>query len=416
MQVPALAAVLKGPGHVFELANENFQKLLGDRDVVGLSAIVAIPGLDCTRVQILNDVYQTGRGYRATAEAVTADWRADGQMSERIFDFIYEPILASSGAVEGIWVLAVDVTDKLEMMRQLRISDRLSGIGKLAAGIAHEINNPLAYSVINLELALLSPVIDEQTRKLIDRCLDGLNRAAGIVAGLRLFSKIEDIPLTSIDVQTEIEAAVSIANHEIKKSGAQLSLQVVAGLQAKVQRGSLCQILTNLLVNSAHAIENSEEKQINLSTIVDEINRVLVLRIEDTGCGIEQSRLQKIFQPFETSKTSDKGSGLGLSIVHGLVSAFGGRLSVESSIGVGTAFEITIPLSEVHSKNSSLSGSAEVAPQASSLKKRILIVDDEEQIRLALKVSLQSHDVTCVASISEALAFLGVNGNAVDLI
>ncbi|RYZ92658.1 MAG: PAS domain S-box protein, partial [Proteobacteria bacterium] len=94
MQVPALAAVLKGPGHVFELANENFQKLLGERDVVGLSAVVAIPGLDCTRVQILDNVYRTGRGYRATAEAVTADWRADGQMSERIFDFIYEPILA----------------------------------------------------------------------------------------------------------------------------------------------------------------------------------------------------------------------------------------------------------------------------------------------------------------------------------
>ena len=232
--------------------------------------------------------------------------------------------------------------------------------------------------------------------------------------GLKLFSRSDAITSETLSLKTEIDAAVAISNFELKNARASLTLQIDDSLKIKAPKGSLCQIVTNLLVNSAHAVEGLAERKISL-TVTSLDGETLTIKVKDTGCGIETSQREKIFEPFVTFKPIGKGTGLGLSIVHGLVSTMNGRIEIESQVGVGTTFEIRLPLSANE-------GAAPIQPvfEQKTIDKQlnlnILIIDDEEGIRSAIGACLSGHSVKSVATLAEAYDYLAINGDAVHLV
>lgn len=216
MQAPALACVLRDPNHIFEFANEAYQRLFGSRDIIGHSLADVVPCIDPKIPKVLNDVYRTGGRFVGRNIEVAADWLGDGNIFVRMFDVIYEPVLSAERNTEGIWVWAIDVTEMHRLEREKRISERMASLGRLAAGVAHEINNPLAYALGNLELCISSNSLPLETRTRLEKSIDGIERVATIVKGLKTFSRIDDTSKEVIDLRSEIESAISIASHEIK--------------------------------------------------------------------------------------------------------------------------------------------------------------------------------------------------------
>ncbi len=303
-----------------------------------------------------------------------------------------------------------DVTESKQLRERLRQADRLAGVGTLAAGVAHEVNNPLAYVTANLTvldeaMERLRGEVPEgwplrELRQVLRDAMDGAARVRGIVQGLRQFSQpTRGEERAAVDLKAEIEAAVGIARNEISHR-AQLRVDVPDQLPP-VKAGSheLGQVLVNLLVNAAQAIPEGRaaENEVRISARA-EGDRVLVV-VQDTGVGIPAADLPRIFDPFFTTKPLGTGTGLGLSVCHGIVTALGGSIDVESAAGGGTTVRVGLPALQAQPPRPPAA-----APAASPAKRgRVLVVDDEALVGKSLGRLLSAHEVTVLTSPLEAL-------------
>jgi len=228
-----------------------------------------------------------------------------------------------------------------------REQDRLSSLGMLAAGVAHEINNPLAYVKSNVNSLYrdlqdqkeLPPVLGEYVTEVLPATLEGIQRIATIVSDLRRFARGDPEPLAEYDLNEEIKAALRITHSRIQaRCQVVLKLRPLPRMMGRPQQ--LAQVVVNLLINAAQA--TPEQGQISLSTRQEKEEVVLVVR--DTGQGMAPEVQEKLFQPFFSTKPIGEGTGMGLAVVHGIVSAHGGRIQVESQPGKGSTFTIRLPL------------------------------------------------------------------------
>ncbi|HYD39998.1 MAG TPA: PAS domain S-box protein [Anaeromyxobacter sp.] len=304
-----------------------------------------------------------------------------------------------------------DVTEARRLQERLRHTDRLAGVGTLAAGVAHEVNNPLAYVWANLiavdeALAALAPGVPadpariEDLRRAVRDAMDGAARVRGIVQALRQFAQpARGEERRPVDVKAELEAAIGIARNEIAHR-AQLHVDVPDGLPpVRAAPHELGQVFVNLLVNAAQAIPEGRagENEIRVSARA-EADRVVV-EVHDTGAGIPAADLPRVFDPFFTTKPVGAGTGLGLSVCHGIVTAIGGTIDVESPPGAGTTFRVRLPILRAEAAREPPRPTPAPAPK----RGRVLVLDDEALVGKSLARLLSAHEVTVLTSPVEVL-------------
>jgi signal transduction histidine kinase len=281
--------------------------------------------------------------------------------------------------VEAERLLEQKSLDLYHSQQQLVFSEKLAAIGQLAAGVAHEINNPVGFVASNLqslqeytddlaefialqgklidsfqagrdtagvlkELQALEKTIDtdfllQDARQLLQSCSEGTTRVKRIVSDLSEYSHVRSDEWGEADVAELLEKSISIAYNEIKYK-AELCREIENVPLVYCDAGKLEQMFLNLLVNAAHAIAEKGVITVRIRTEMQS----LIIEIEDTGCGIACEDIEKIFDPFYTSKEIGEGTGLGLHVVQGVVDAHSGTIKVHSVVGKGTRFVIRIPL------------------------------------------------------------------------
>jgi PAS domain S-box-containing protein len=312
--------------------------------------------------------------------------------------------------------------NQLDLQSNLAQSDRLSSIGMLAAGVGHEINNPLTYVLYNLETlssslgslptdgSKVSEAVVSELGELASEALDGARRVRNIVRDLKTFSRSSDERVEPISVNNVIESAINMAFNEIKYR-ARLVKELGQVPSVIGAEGRLAQVFLNLLVNAAHAIDegDAENNKIRVGTKLD--GEDVVIEIADTGCGIPAEIQPYIFEAFYTTKEHGVGTGLGLSISTRIVQSMDGSISVNSTPGEGTAFTIRLPVEarkEIEAKVSSIPAPDWLAPA----RGRVLIVDDDELVRRALKRQLGGfHDVVQATNGKHASSVLEADSN-----
>jgi CheY-like chemotaxis protein len=311
-----------------------------------------------------------------------------------------------------------DLSDR----RKAEAAARLAGVGTLAAGVAHEINNPLTFVAANLELA------EEAVRSLAERPEDaravaaearhaladaraGALRVRDIVRDLKVFSREEE-GTGPVDVRRALQAALAIARSELKPRARVRVLldEPVPPVLANEHR--LGQVFLNLLVNAAQAIPPGRAEANEVAVAARAAGGEVVAEVRDTGSGMSPEVRARIFEPFFTTKPLGQGTGLGLSICHGIVAALGGRIEVESVAGQGSTFRVVLPAAASADRTGAPTASPAPAP---ALRARVLVVDDEPMVGLALSRLLASHDVTVVERAAAAQDLLG-RGERFDLV
>lgn len=310
-----------------------------------------------------------------------------------------------------------DTTERqrnIELERRLLHADRLAAIGQMAAGIAHEINNPATCLVTNLSLlqdslqqrgALLhtdARSLQEHT-EMLDDCQEGIQRIVRIARGLRSFSRIEEDTTERLDLNELLEDAVAMTANELRHR-ARLSVDLGELPTIVGDRAKLIQVFINLLLNAAHAIEPGAamHNEIRVSTRYE--GGQLVARVSDTGHGIALEDQEQIFEPFFTTKGRDVGTGLGLSLSLDTVQRHNGVLEFESTPGLGTEFAVRLPLDTTLSL--SLPPRIEGGP-ALDRRIRILLIDDDRMVRHAVRRLLDPpHEVIEASGGHQALQHL----------
>jgi signal transduction histidine kinase len=237
---------------------------------------------------------------------------------------------------------------KAETMIKMEQSQQLACIGQLSAGIAHEINNPLA--LINETTGYLkdlyhykdTPRDDKEIMELLNDILEAVSRCGTITSQLLGFVRQFDVQISSVNVEQLITGILSFHKKETEYKGIHVTTAIAPNVpDIKTDRGKLQQILLNLINNAFQAIEVNGCLEITVSHLPP---NTISIEIKDTGCGISEENLQRIHEPFFSTKKERKGTGLGLSITYGLVKKLQGSIRVESSEGVGTIFTVTLPV------------------------------------------------------------------------
>lgn len=308
----------------------------------------------------------------------------------RCKDGTYKQLSWKSKPFAGrIYATARDVTEQKKLEAGLIEADRMVSLGTLAAGVAHEINNPLAYALVNLNLMMerLSLIQDPSLREQLLRALEGTNRVRDIVCGLKIFSRDEGEKVELVDLRIVLDTAINLAMHEIQPR-AKLLKEFFDVPQISGNAGRLGQVFLNLLINAAQAIPEgkADVEVIRVRTYTDSSGDSVV-EVQDTGEGMSEATRAKIFDPFFTTKPIGTGTGLGLSISLGIINSHNGKIEVDSEQGKGTTFRITLPkaLPTVQAPIEVLTS----LPKPVG-KLRILILDDEVFLAQAIRAILES--------------------------
>ena len=274
-------------------------------------------------------------------------------------------------------------TNLKEAQVQLLQAEKMASVGQLAAGVAHEINNPVGFVSSNISTlndyvatyqmlfaqvtallnsddeaqrsALIADIkqnvidkdmafINEDISDLLKDSTEGLHRVADIVKGLKLFSRVDSDGVQFHNINDCVRTTLAMVNNQLKYvCTVETNLGSVPAVTMNI--GKISQVVTNLLINAGQAVESTgKHGRVIISTLV--VNNFVELRVEDTGCGIPKSNLDKLFNPFFTTKPEGQGTGLGLSISFGIAQEHGGRLSVSSIENEGSVFTLALPIAK----------------------------------------------------------------------
>lgn len=391
------------PSGTIRFANRVFADAIGT-NVVGRSWIEFAPAeLRPELERALDAVLQSGEHAEFEATAVRPDGTT-GWYSTRM-----GPV-ERDGQRVGAVVVSRDITPAKQAEAQMVVSDRMASIGTLAASVAHEVNNPLASVLANLELLQrrlecerpwLSALEDDVA--LLRDAREGVERIRQIVRDIKLFSRPGDEKRSLCDVHRVLESTLRMAWNEIRhRATVQKCYGNVAPLFA--QEARLGQVFLNLVLNAAQALPEGRvsENSIRVSTAMDAQGRVVV-SISDTGPGVSPEVKARLFTPFFTTKPVGMGTGLGLSICYRIVKSLDGEILVDSELGRGTTFHVVLPAAPTN-----VAKPETVAPPAapSSRRGRVLIVDDDWPIGNAFRRMLAPREVVSVIAARDALKLL----------
>jgi signal transduction histidine kinase len=345
--------------------------------------------------------------------------RSGADKTERQLSATARPLVGLDGKLWGGVAVLRDVSVQRRHEAQLIISDRMASVGALAAGVTHEINNPLAAVLANVELAIgdaRSLEKNRTTERLVEELTDAqeaANRVREIVRDLKLFSRTEEERQGPVDAREVLESALRMAWNEIRHRARLVrsfeDVPLVHGNDAR-----LGQVFLNLLVNAAHAIPDGRAESNEIRVALRRVGERVLVEIVDTGSGMSEEVLRQVFTPFFTTKPLGVGTGVGLPVCHRIVAALGGQISVESKLGVGSTFRVLLPTAEVVS--SSIAAPPPSGPKTSHRRGRVLVVDDEPMVALAVRRTLESqHDVSIASRAQDALEMLR-SGERFDVI
>lgn len=346
---------------------------------------------------------------------------------------------AEVAAVPAAWqgapamlVVLRDVGERRRLQSHLVMADLLASVGTLAAGAAHEVNNPLTYVIFNLDFAsqgVRQAILQGRTRgdddddaslralseveQALDDAREGAERVRAIVRDLKTFSRVDEEQRGLVDVRKVMESSISMAWSEVRYRARLVRLYDPEVPRVEANEGRLGQVFLNLLLNATQAIPDGDAERHEIRVVIrnDASGRVAV-EVHDTGVGIAPENLGRLFDPFFTTKPQGVGTGLGLSVCHGIVSTLGGEVRVESELGAGSVFTVLLPAA-TSERRPARPSSHPVPPSA---RTRILVVDDEPHLLGAIRRMLSSlYDVATVTRARDALTAI-VAGDRYDVI
>ncbi|UCZ52464.1 HAMP domain-containing protein [Bacillus shivajii] len=269
----------------------------------------------------------------------------------RIFRHRLYPLKHTADGEREALVVMEDITEEKKMEEKLIQTDKLSALGLMASSFAHEVNNPLASVQVYAE-DLSDRIIEEKEdfiqsgemeeylqimRKNIDRCKE-------ITTNLLNFSRKSQWSSEKIDVKKVVKESLALVRHTLKKHHVSLSINVNETLpELEGDSLKLSQVFVNLIQNAIDAMESEEERKLQIGATFNKNENQIEVVFKDSGTGIDEADLSKLFDPFYTSKPVGKGTGLGLSVCYGIIEQFGGRIDVDSVKGEGTTFTVILP-------------------------------------------------------------------------
>jgi PAS domain S-box-containing protein len=310
----------------------------------------------------------------------------------------------------AVLAFARDVTERVRLRAQLEQADRLTALGVMAAGVAHEINNPLTF--ISLATDLLRhklPRDDDSSRALLDDIGEGVARVAAIVRDLRVYSRYEDEQLGAVDLDAVLQSASRIVAHELRSRIRLVRptdpLPPVRGVARRLE-----QVFVNVYLNAAQAFpEDQNDATVSVQANVAE--NTVEVEVKDNGSGMPSDVLERIFEPFFTMRPTGTGTGLGLFICKDILLRAGGGIRAESQVGGGTTVTITLQRAEPTAQSE--------APPVSTTGvsgRRILVVDDEPLIVSTIVRALGRDNVVVGETSPERALQLAFAGPPFDVI
>lgn len=442
-KAPAFMCTLHGPQHIFKNVNEHYFQLIGMRDVIGKTVGEGLPEvIDQGYVQILDEVYRSGKSFIGKDAHVKLQRQVDGPLEERVLDFVYLPLKDADETVYGVLVHGIDITERKRAEDGLRrLASELSQSNQhkteFLAILAHELRNPLAPVRNGLEVMRLMGddaaaigSVREMMQRQVDQMvnlIDDLLDIARISSG-KLELKKECVTLSKV-VRTAIDSCMPVI-HSSKHVLTVDIPEIPILLDADPTR--LTQVLGNLLTNAAKYTPSGGHICLSAGIVENDI----VIVVTDTGIGIPAESLASIFNMFtqvgNNNSDTTGGLGIGLSLVHRLVELHGGTVAVQSEgPGKGSAFIIRLPLT-IHSNSGLINPDADAASTTAvqNHNLRILVADDnidaaESLVNLFQLLGHQTHAVydgieayQAAQSFRPDIAFLdigmpGMNGHEV---
>jgi hypothetical protein len=268
-----------------------------------------------------------------------------GPVREATFNIAIAPLVSREMERIGRLVIFDDITDRSELERRLVQADKLSSIGLLAAGVAHEVNTPLA--VISTYAQMLTKQLqdDEQKSRMLEKIARQTFRASEIVNSLLNFSRTSSSETGPVQINKVIQETLSLIEHQMQKAGVAVRLNADTSLLPITgNAGKLQQVFLNLFLNARDAMEGCERGEAVLEVTTSSDEAGVKVDVSDTGHGIAPEDLDRIYDPFFTTKSARKGTGLGLSITYGIIQEHGGTIEAFARSGRGVRFHLELPL------------------------------------------------------------------------
>ncbi|MCU0227868.1 MAG: ATP-binding protein [Bryobacterales bacterium] len=275
-----------------------------------------------------------------TSRPTTSQDDSAGLAEERMLNIAIAPLVSRESEHIGRLILFQDVTERTELERRLMQTDKLTSIGVLAAGVAHEVNTPLAVISSYSQILAKQLADDEKKAGILDKIAKQTFRASEIVNSLLSFSRTATTSFQSVGLHSVIDETLVLIGPQLQKArietdkGFANALPTIRGNSGKLQ-----QVLLNLFLNARDAMPEGGCLRVETTFDADQV----FVRVTDTGLGIPPEIASRIFDPFYTTKVPGKGTGLGLSISYGIIREHGGIIEVASRLGEGTTFTITLP-------------------------------------------------------------------------
>ena len=349
------------------------------------------------------------------ALALTAKWSVLREHRALLQGLEAEVQARTRDAARANEQMRLEMQERLEAERKIRQLQKVQALGRLSASVGHEINNPLCFVMGNLELIaerLTRLRADPTAEQLwsdvlagLDTATAGAERIAKIVEEMRGIVQADE-QVERADVAAALEAATALTQNEIRYR-ARLTVQRQPVPPLRIGQRALEQVLVNLLINAAQAITrgSADANEIGVDVTAGPAGWVGI-EIRDTGHGIDAAAMERVFEPFYTTKSVGQGTGLGLPLCHELIGAAGGRLSLRSEPGRGTVVRIELPVAEAlaPAAEPAPSRSPEHAAEVAEIRARILLVDDDPPILYVLQHALRDYETHVAYNGQEALA------------
>jgi PAS domain S-box-containing protein len=332
--------------------------------------------------------------------------RADGRVL--LIEVASAPIIYEGAP--AVLSFARDVTERKALERQVAESARLAALGRLSAGVAHELNNPLTHLVLAVDglrrtlgsMGSRNPAAAlAVTRDRLEQIAQDIDRMVLVARELRLFASPQPGSRRAVDLRQPLEAALS-AVRDTHPAAAHMTVESrfedVPAVDACPLR--IEQVFVNLLNNAFDSLGDVTDEDRVVTIELVPAGDAVAVRVSDRGPGIPVDMLERVFEPFFTTKAYGRGAGLGLAISRSIVQVLGGNMTVASAAGRGTAFTVTLPVWRLPAP------ATETRSPLACKRLRVLVVDDEPAIGGALAASLEEHQVEVAGSAAEALALL----------
>lgn len=425
---PSFMALLSGPNHVFELANDAYMRLVGARPLIGLPVREALPEVSGQGYfELLDKVYATGETFVGEALAVRIQRAPGEQPVERFIHLVYQPLFVAD-RVEGIFVDGYDVTHQknaehalrqlnatlenhvqartseleqtLKRLRQegeersraesaLQRAQKMEALGALTGGVAHDFNNSLQVISANLQLLAVYTKDHPLALKRVESALSGVERGARLASQLLSFGRRQPLEPRVVNVGRFIRGLEEMLRRTLGEA-IEVESVISGGLwNTSIDPSQVENAVLNLAINARDAMDGHGKLTIEAGNAFldadycrqhDDVHpgQYVMIAVTDTGSGMPPDVLERAFEPFFSTKPEGKGTGLGLSMVYGFVKQSGGHVVVYSEVGDGTTVKLYLP--RVRQEESAAATPAN-AGQIEGGSETVLVVEDDEEVR-----------------------------------